>query len=106
MSHEHLDGSGAGLNTQITNHPRRHCSISVASQPAQQGTVLILKNAVGMVAREIVRLGKTLAPFFFLASFLSDPFSPHTLSLLSLYHLKTRFSLCMEYWFLILQTST
>jgi len=64
MSHVHSDGSGAGPNSQTTNHPRRHRSISGARQLGQQGTVLILKNAMGMVAPEIVQHGKTAGSVF------------------------------------------
>lgn len=72
MSHVRLDGSGTGPNSQTTTHPSRHCSISGASQLAQEATV---KNATGMVSAEIEQHGKTGALFFFLASSLSDLFS-------------------------------
>lgn len=59
----HSDGSGAGPNSQTTNHPKRHHPISGASQLARQGTMLILRTAMGMVAPESVQHGKTGSVF-------------------------------------------
>lgn len=39
MSHIHAECAAAGLNSQTTNHPRRQCSMSVASEYARENSV-------------------------------------------------------------------